>query len=302
MTTTSRSKDEPALMQPTHEPLKFNPVAKKVESFIARITPPEAAYILRALNPNNRPLKEGVAEGYGREMKAGRWAVTNQGIGFSRIGALLDGQHRLWACVDADTAFETLVTVGLDEDSREVIDVGLRRSEADVIMLRTGVRVSPTYVGVGRLMLGKGNRNNGKHVPRQDLLDFLERHAKAIAFACSTVAPVRLVTIAPVLAVVARAYYTVDHGVLARFLRILASGMPEPEGDGLTWKPVLMLRHHLLSRGGQKSDDVRLEVYRKTESALRSYVDGKQPMKLYAASEELFPLSTRKSATKEPGD
>lgn len=270
----------------TASDLKWDHIARKPAAFVVKVTPVEAEHILNHFNPSNRPLKEGVAENYGREMKAGRWTLTNQGIGFSKTGVLLDGQHRLWGCVESETPFDTMVMVGLDEDAREVIDVGLRRTEADIMKLRTGHKVSVSFVGVGRLMMGKGRRGEA---PRQDILDFLERHAKAISFATTAVQSVRLVTIGPVLAAVARAYYTCNHEELLRFLRILSSGIPE----GNAWGSVLLLRKWLLAQKGGKSDEKRYETYAKTETALKYFLDGKPTTRLYASSEELFPLSNR---------
>ena len=38
-----------------------------------------------------------------RDMKAGHWRLTHQGIAFDPAGVLIDGQHRLWAIVESDT-------------------------------------------------------------------------------------------------------------------------------------------------------------------------------------------------------
>lgn len=50
-----------------------------------------------------------VVESYARDMKAGNWGLTGQGITFDTEGNLLDGQHRLYAVVRAGVVVKMLV-------------------------------------------------------------------------------------------------------------------------------------------------------------------------------------------------
>lgn len=61
------------------------------------------------------------------------WAHNGETIKFSKSGRLLDGQHRLSACVQTGKIFWSLVVTGLDEDVFTTIDSGKRRSLSDVL-------------------------------------------------------------------------------------------------------------------------------------------------------------------------
>ena len=58
---------------------------------------PEMAREWLTHNTHNRPVSRQTVEQYARDMKAGRWYYTNQGIGFDVNGVMTDGQHRLLA-------------------------------------------------------------------------------------------------------------------------------------------------------------------------------------------------------------
>lgn len=100
-------------------------------SFVTTILPEEAEAILESCNDSNRPLKEERVKTYARDMKGGRWPLTNQGLGFDTEGRLRDGQHRLWACFEAKTPFTTTVLVGMADEAQRNIDKGCARSLAD---------------------------------------------------------------------------------------------------------------------------------------------------------------------------
>ncbi len=261
---------------------KIDVASKDFNVFRARITPECADTWLTKHNNLNRPVAPTKVEEWGIALKANRWMLTNQGIGFDVKGQNVDGQHRLQACRDTRMPFEALVVVGLEEETREIIDIGKRRSDADVVSMRTGTRHSNLFVGTGRYMISIKSRSA---LPRVEFIDFLERHKNAITFACG-LGNERLVTVAPVLAVVARAYYNEDIDKLTRFVKTLCSGIPEA-GDKC-YQPALMLRRYLTS--GKRDQDGRVGTYNKTETALRAYLDGEVLPKLYPASKELFSL------------
>lgn len=72
------------------------------------ITPKIAAeYLTRnTSNRNRRPTR---IQQYARDMGSGNWPVTGESIKFSETGDLLDGQHRLVACVLSGVSFQTWV-------------------------------------------------------------------------------------------------------------------------------------------------------------------------------------------------
>ncbi|GGQ53922.1 hypothetical protein GCM10010195_06630 [Kitasatospora griseola] len=72
----------------------------------------------------------------------GEWKLTHQGIAFDENGALVDGQHRLHAIIEANVSVKMLVVYGLSEDVFPVLDSGKSRSAADALLL-TGAKYRP---------------------------------------------------------------------------------------------------------------------------------------------------------------
>src|ERR1700757_3825044 len=76
------------------------------------VTPELAAEWLRK-NTHNRPLRRNVVEALARDIVAGNWVPTHQGVAFYDDETLFDGQHRLSAIVRAQKPVAVLVTFGI---------------------------------------------------------------------------------------------------------------------------------------------------------------------------------------------
>ncbi len=98
------------------------------------ITPAMATEMLKR-NTNNRPLSEGIIKKYARQMMAGEWHRTPLPIIFSKAGRLIDGQHRLAAIVLGECVIATDVAFGTSDAAFAFIDVGKKRSPADVFSI-----------------------------------------------------------------------------------------------------------------------------------------------------------------------
>lgn len=102
-----------------------------MESKIQVITPKEAQKMLEG-NKRNRPVRREHVKRLAEDMKAGKW--TFNGVPLIFNGSLLiDGQHRLEACILADKPFKTLVVRGVDADAFVTIDIGAKRTGADTL-------------------------------------------------------------------------------------------------------------------------------------------------------------------------
>ena len=99
------------------------------------IITPEIARVYLTRNIVNRRITESRVNSYAEEMKKGLWQVNGDAIRFSKSGNLIDGQHRLKACILADVQFQTLVIRGLNDDSFVTIDNGKPRSSCDVFYI-----------------------------------------------------------------------------------------------------------------------------------------------------------------------
>src|SRR3569833_3925639 len=104
---------------------------------VATITPREAKEWLETKNiHNNRPQSEQTIRKYAQEMKAGRWKLNGESIIFGSTRRLLNGQHRLKACILANVPFQTVIVKGADDATFDTIDDGKSRNLGDVLAIR----------------------------------------------------------------------------------------------------------------------------------------------------------------------
>jgi hypothetical protein len=104
-------------------------------SSVKTITPSRAEQLLRT-NTNNRSVSRNQLAKLTRTIRDGRWELNGEtikiGITDKGTEVLLDGQHRLMACVAANRSITTHVVEGLDPSVFDTIDQNKKRSIADV--------------------------------------------------------------------------------------------------------------------------------------------------------------------------
>lgn len=125
-------------------------VAVEQTSKVEQVTPDLAKEWL-ALSVGNRGVNKQRIVDYAADMKAGRWFVTNQGIGFDHTGALIDGHHRLRAVIRADVAVSMMVTRGLNPEAKQFIDVGQKRSPGQILGMVYGIPHGNLIAACGRI-------------------------------------------------------------------------------------------------------------------------------------------------------
>ena len=91
---------------------------------------PAIAYKMLEGNMHNRKLKQHKIEKWAFSMKRGEWRENGESIKLNGT-SLLDGQHRLWGCIEADCSFKTLVIRGLSKDVQKTLDLGAIRTGND---------------------------------------------------------------------------------------------------------------------------------------------------------------------------
>lgn len=102
---------------------------------IITLTPEMAVQFLER-NQNNRPLSDLHGMRLARQIKEGKWRFNGDTIKISEDGDVLDGQHRLWACIEANMPIQTVVVNGIKRDAFSTIDTLRKmRSGADTIAL-----------------------------------------------------------------------------------------------------------------------------------------------------------------------
>lgn len=97
------------------------------------ITPAKAEWYLKN-NPNNRRINDAHVRYLAEAMERGEWMVNGESIKFNG-NSLLDGQHRLMACIKCGIPLETLVIRELTEGTKKTIDAGRNRTANDILTI-----------------------------------------------------------------------------------------------------------------------------------------------------------------------
>lgn len=133
----------------------------KITTEIVQVSPSMASEWLEH-NTINRPLRRAVVDGYKEAYERGEYQLTHQGIAFADTGELLDGQHRLHAICSmaATTRIPLMVTRGLPQSSFLAIDIGVKRSNSDVLKLPQGL------TGLARFFAVLHTSRHSGHTPQ----------------------------------------------------------------------------------------------------------------------------------------
>lgn len=123
-----------------------------IKTEIVTITPAIAeAYLSK--NIKNRKPSRSTIDTYARDMRTGSWVLNGDAIRFDCDGNLIDGQHRLRACIKADSNFQSLVIYNLQHLAQDTIDGGRVRRPADVMQIH-GITGANLRTAALRLMCG----------------------------------------------------------------------------------------------------------------------------------------------------
>ena len=106
---------------------------RKVYVTIRTIYPDVAKQLLEGRS-KNRSISPSVVARYKKFMTQGEWVLNGEPIIFAE-NKLIDGQHRLSACVDADTPFDALWVELGDSEVFKTLNQGRRRSGSDVLAI-----------------------------------------------------------------------------------------------------------------------------------------------------------------------
>jgi hypothetical protein len=104
-------------------------------AIFVNITPVEARALMER-NTHNRTIRRDHVANLARDMAQGDWVMDGSAIRFDTTGALLDGQHRLAACIKANVPIRTLLITGLAPETSIIMDTGAKRTASDMLKLQ----------------------------------------------------------------------------------------------------------------------------------------------------------------------
>lgn len=124
---------------------------------VALVTP-EMANEWLSRNEVNRKLRPGFVEFLASEIKRGNFQLTHQGIAFDEHNRLIDGQHRLYAIIQANQAVEMMVTLDVPSYKFNILDIGITRTASDIL------RIPVSFIQVYRCLRDVSNKHVvGRH-------------------------------------------------------------------------------------------------------------------------------------------
>lgn len=196
----------PALDGPGKDPLKWleQQEAGAVtvrQTVVVLVTPAMAARWL-TLNQGNRKPSRAKVRRFADVIRSGKWMENGETVKFSASGRLLDGQSRLRAIIEANTAVLLEIRFGIPDTAQRSMDAGeSRRATHALEMLgyENAYVLSPALRFVYQMELG-GIRAGGSTTGRQSVMENLavpalikrnEGLTKSVAWAIAQGAPLR---------------------------------------------------------------------------------------------------------------
>ena len=147
------------------------------------ITPQQAKAMLDmsiTLGAGNRRVAQRHVDLYAREMLEGRWKLNGVAIKLDENGAVLDGQHRLLACIKAGVPFTTIVMSGVPRDTFDTLDCGRPRTVAQVLQMsdvKYHSLVSAVIRGVSEMRMAGNTARKEKRMSNSAAMEEYRAHS-----------------------------------------------------------------------------------------------------------------------------
>lgn len=259
---------------------------------IKRITPEMAREMLEH-NGQNRRINSNTVMRYAHLMKTNQWHSNGESISIDENGNLVNGQHRLLACIEANVPFCCVVVYGVKKQDSFVFDSGQNRTRKgtieiaqkagemeDLPLLRNNDMISAATFLLGikltRERTGDAKSVNpdsfSKWISAEECAAFILGHRDAFEHCYYWIAKVKGSRIrrAPIIAAIVQAYesgYPMQK--LERFAEVMNSGVPADEKE----RPIIKLRDWTMTtKGGTQT--VRRSAYLRTQYMLKAFEKG----------------------------
>lgn len=223
---------------------------------VTEITPEMAAELLE-LNQNNRPLSELHVKRIAAQIKAGKWQFNGDTIKIASSNDILDGQHRLWAVIEAKKPIKTVIVRNVDKEAFTTIDTIRKTRTAGDTLATLGQEVYRTVAGSAYQWFLRWQRGivpvyraPGNRIENSDIEEAFRDHPRMI----EAVIKAKRVHRIGNPAVIGAMYYVIhnrDPDIADRMLEILE----EPEKGGLS-NPFFKLRAYFLSDKDRRKDPI----------------------------------------------
>jgi len=254
---------------------------------VQMITPSIAVEMLKRNTNNFRNLRERKVSELALEMQSGRFRFNGDTICFGTDGSLIDGQHRLHACVYSGVSFYAIVVEGLDPRTAMTKDVGIKRQAADYLRHRNipNAKIASTIARDAIDCAASDTYVRGSFSPSIGLIEFfIDRYHVEMA---STIAMLRRAqhiwtasTVGSLLMMTA----IIDESLADRLVAITGGEAPYRDGCPLSLFAARMWRN-VASKEKLPASEIRALFIKAVNLASA----GKRCKKLFYSGSETFP-------------
>jgi hypothetical protein len=149
----------------------------RIETRVVEYSPEMAERILKERNTTNRKVNKISVNLLSKEMEKGKWVFNGDSIRFNEKGVLIDGQHRLLSIIKSNKSQTIMTITGLDVDTFETIDVGMKRSSSDIMSIY-GIEDPTLTASIVKFIYAfKGgkfsaNRNTVRNLNNQEIMPY----------------------------------------------------------------------------------------------------------------------------------
>lgn len=245
----------------------------------------DLAEFLMYINFHNRDLRQRVAAGYKRDIEAGDWMLTNQGIGVITTEAVIDGayfpviylgdgQHRISAFLQAGCpeGVEVIILWNMDPRAQKCIDLQAKRQARDLMKLLQNKRVAACAPAVARMVI-KEKLGWQVSPTMTEIMNCMEEIAPALEQVLMVPKQSKFFAAPYITAFVKIAEMIPDEFYkLKNFMLRVETGEMLKIGD-----PELTLRNYILNSAGLGGgSNLQNDRYRKTLRAWKAFYEGEK--------------------------
>lgn len=117
----------------THQPYPIVQICPGIFARRIRMTPEIAEALAARLMSGQRPKKKLHYAAMVRDVSAGRFVFNGQTVILDENGSLIDGQHRVDACIETGVTIDVLAVWGVPSDVRSTTNCSVKERGADIL-------------------------------------------------------------------------------------------------------------------------------------------------------------------------
>lgn len=138
------------------------------------------------LESMNRIINDNTVTQYGRDMSQGKWEPNGETVKRSARGRIVDGQHRLWACIQSDTPFETgfMDNIAVKDEDRYFVTTDIGRTKTpSAFISASGIGYGGIAAPAARLIMAyKTHKTLTKThmITTPEVVEFTKKHSHLV--------------------------------------------------------------------------------------------------------------------------